>query len=312
MKIFFNVSDLNFLDDGENDSLSFIPTTAIKNKFSDKDLLRRIFTENIAVVPEPPTYSEVIQKLIDANAQTVDDVAKILSLYNPDDISAIIQKLIDTSPQPTTAEQIAKNPNILAYPYQANSVIYDYKYLNWTKLGKGNTQKNDSEYMFQECGTQLTDILPSTSSNIRIDFTVKPTINVTKTFLILYTTLTTTSNTQPVYAVGYNHSTKKYTMSRRSKTNGTTTTADNNYAKNSFTYNEEANLSLLKYTDGSMALFDGSGSYLARMDSTSTFIPRSIRINFSMTNTDTTSETVTIKNLQITNGTTLISSWKKI
>lgn len=321
MVTIFNVTALDFITGlTDREVLRFLPSRYLKKDSADSELIKRIFTEDIIVNPEPeptpqPVYPDIIQQLIDANPQpqTADDVAKILSLYNPDDISAIIQQLIKSNPQPTTAEQIAQNENILAYPYETNSAIYDYKYLNWSSLGDGYISRDKESYYFTEKGIQHTNIFPSTAADIRLDITITPSIDVTKTLFYLYTNLSTTGSSStytPHYALTYNADTDKYQIARRSTNNGTVTTSTE-YGDYSYNYTTPAKLTFRKYDDGSCDLFE-SGKRIAFIASTSSFKPRTIRINFSKTSgITTTSNNIEISYFKLTVNNSVISQWNK-
>lgn len=213
MKTFFTVSDLNFLDDGENDSLSFIPTPDIKNKFSDKELLRRVFTENIAVVPEPPTYSDIVQKIMEANPQT------------PEEVDGITK----------------------SYPYEIISKAYDYKYKLWKKVGNGDIFRDDEIYYTDGTAGLLLEKIFSTltSDTIEIFFSLKNYLiyagEVNQPTITLYNNITTTTTTTypllQVRTTTADDVTAKFRLAYRKATNGTTLSAETKWYDAHETFN---------------------------------------------------------------------------
>lgn len=320
MLTLFNVNEINFLNDnGDKDRLRFIPAKGIELNYTKWDLLQRIFTEDIIVNPDTPApeYPAIIQQLIDANPQptTAAQIAQILSLYNPSDISEIIRQLIDANPQPTTREEVAQN--VYAYPYESNSAIYDYKFLNWTQIDTGDIIRNGDEYTFNYAGVQFNNIAPLLTTNgVKIEMTVNfksPNNNVP--LVIFYNTVDTTSTKYPYVALNYNISDNLFNLSARTTNNGSINHYYQTYAK-VCDKKKDWNLTFFCNTDFSMRLniFNEDNVFHDFVDdSTATTLNlKNIRICVNKAATTTASNNTTIKKLKISyiNGDT-ISQWSK-
>lgn len=334
----FKVTDVNFVENStEKDILRFIPDNKLGKLYKNRELIKRIFTEDIEVNPEPEPviYPEVIQKLIDADAQTSADVARILSLYDPADISAILQTLINASPQPTTAADIAKilslyNPadiseilqtlinedpqpstvdavmqsnNILGYPYQNHSVIYDNVYNDWEKLGTGTITRQNSYNEFLNAGVQLSKDLsssyyPTVSTALTFDIDIQPFYVsgvINQNIIILYNSLATTNSNPPYYILQCRHDTTtatdevQFRIRKLTTTNGTEEIATLSpiYKTNSVT-----RLQFIIYDDGSQKLWGTERGAInwksTEITSTTQFTPKKLRVGFSRSSTATT------------------------
>lgn len=310
----FKVTDLNFVENAdEKEILRFIPDDKISKSYNNRELIKRIFTEDIEVNPEPEPviYPEVIQTLIDADAQTVADVAKILSLYNPDDISAILQTLINANPQPKTKEQICTNENILAYPYEYASEIFDYKFLIWSKLGSGTITRNNNSYTFNSAGVQHLNIFSGTEDTEVITVKIKITDDTKSGYpIVLYNSIDTSSTIYAYKSIQYTG--KKFRLRRLNSTNGTAQNGTTETISREFSTGDTAELIWWIYNDGTESLWDSSFSYgaaISNLTSTSTFYPKHIRINANKAATPTTYNFFAIEKL-IIRQTKVISQWQ--
>lgn len=320
----FKVSDIGFIaNDSDKEIFRFIPATDLNKKYDQKEILTRIFSEDVAVdeEPIPPEYTPIIQQLIDTDPQpeTAADVAKILSLYNPADISNIIKSLINSSPQPTDREGILNNEVAKGYPYESHSAIYDYKYLNWTKIGTGTITREGNNYTFNNAGVQHQNIVSDIiTDSIYITFEIKILDTPTSSIPIfrLYNTLSNTEHYYPF--IGVNFTTlRKFTMTRRQTTDGTQETATE---INDITFN------IGQTPEITFAVrSNGEETYLGRYNplpykelrafSTKTTIkPKNIRImvNNSATSTTYGNSAIKIQQLKISDGyNTIYSQWNK-
>lgn len=307
MKTIFKVSEINFVEDGA-DTLIFLPAAGLEKKFDQIELLQRIFTEEISIEPEPPTYSEIIQQLIDYDPQpqTKSDIAKILSLYNPDDISEIVKSLIAANCK--TADHI--NGIIKSYPYELNSAIFDYKYLNWTKIGNGTITRDNQSYSFNNSGVQLNNAFPL--AGVQLDFTMRIEIrDDTKTTvpIILFTSNNSTSTNTPYFGMIYRN--KKFTIQRVSTNNGTTQTSTEIYSK-TYPTGTTAYLRWRIFSDGSSEIRNGyDNNILAQLTSTSTYHPKHIRINANKSPTVGYYNFMDIKYFQFDSALITVSKWNK-
>lgn len=309
MKTIFKVSEINFVED-DTDTLIFLPAAGLDKKIDQIELLRRIFTEEISIEPEPPTYSEIIQQLIDHDPQpqTKSDIAKILSLYNPDDISEIVKSLIAAKCK--TADDI--NGIIKSYPYEKNSIIFDYLYNNWKKIGNGTVTRDNQSYSFNNSGVQLDNAFSTAGTSINIIIKIKirdDTKNTTP--IILFTSSNTTSTSTPYFAMNYNN--KKFTIQRRSTNNGTAPNSTEKFSK-TFPTGTTANLWWRIFDDGSSDIWDLDekyGTILAEITSASTYHPRHIRINANKAATASYYNFMDIEYFQVDYPTNTISKWNK-
>lgn len=278
----FNVSSLEFLDNiSDKDLLRFSPTRNLRKNYADYELIKRIFTEDITVNPEPeppPVYPEIIQTLIDSNCQTADDINQIIK----------------------------------SYPYEINSAIFDYKYLNWIKLGSGTITRTNEKYYFDQAGVRIANIFPLTAAKISIiiDVYTEDTANIQPIFF-LYTSTNGEDTLTPHFALSYNPETFRYIIQRRSTNNGTIV----NGTEYSYTLMNHKKLEFIKNTDGTVQLYSLDSNpkkLISEMSSSSTFKPRSIRINFGKGyGVETTSQTLTINQFQISVNDTVVSKWNK-
>lgn len=308
MKTIFKVSEINFVED-DTDSLTFLPAAGLDKKFDQIELLRRIFTEDISIEPEPPTYPEIIQQLIDYDPQpeTKADIAKILSLYNPDEISEILKTLIAAKCK--TADDI--NGIIKSYPYEKNSIIFDYYYNNWTKLGTGTITRDNQSYSFKNSGAQLNNAFSTAGTQIGIVMKIKIRDTITAALpIVLFTSNNTTSTTTPFFALRYGD--QKFTIRRLSTNNGTAQNSTEKFSK-TFPPGTTANLRWIIFSDGSSDLrdLDEYGTVLAEITSTSTYHPRHIRINANKSATVLYYNFIDIEYFRADYGSSTISQWNK-
>lgn len=318
----FNVTDLNFISDGSDaESLRFLPSRYLKKNISDRELIKRIFTEDISVNPEPVIYPEVIQTLIDADAQTVADVAKILSLYNPADISEILQTLINANPQPSTAEAVMQSNNILGYPYESNSAIYDCTYKNWSKLGTGTITRTNSEYLFKNAGVRFTNLSSTIqTAGLEIDFEIKIPDPIyaggqtVEDIIVLYNSLQTTSSKPAYYEFQIRRGTLRseffFRIHKLTTTNGTVETTDSNM----YNINTAIQIEFKIYDDGTVQarIKNKSDTVWQRIAITSTnkFNPQNIMIGFGRSSTATTvKNNFSLSTLTITQSFNILSKW---
>lgn len=305
MKTIFKVSEINFVEDGA-DTLIFLPAAGLEKKFDQIELLQRIFTEEISIEPEPPTYPEIIQQLIDYDPQpqTKSDIAKILSLYNPDDISEIVKKLIAANCQ--TADHI--NKIIKSYPYELNSAIFDYKYLNWKKLGNGTVTRDNQSYSFNNSGVQLDNAFPMAGFQLNFTMRIKIRDDTKSGFIImLFTSINSTSTMTPYFAISYKN--QKFIISRLSTNNGTTQTSTEIYSK-TYPTGTTAYLRWTIFDDGSSEIRNAyDGNILAQLTSTSTYHPKHIRINANKATTVSYGNFMDIEYFKADYSSIIISQW---
>lgn len=313
----FKVTDLNFVENADNkDVLRFVPDDKISKFYNNRELIKRIFTEDIEVNPEPEPviYPEVIQTLIDADAQTVADVAKILSLYNPDDISDILKALINTYPQPKTVEQICRNENILAYPYEKVSEIFDNYFFIWTKIGAGTiTHNTNLNYTFSNAGVQALNVLPGTAPKQKIEINIYIKINDdTKSGypIILYNSVDSTSTITAYKSIQYINN--QFRLRRLNSNNGTAQNGTIEPGAPTYKNDDTAWLTWTFNTDGTESLKDvHEGLIISNLTSTSTFYPKHCRINANKAATATTYNIFSISRFVIFKyPLTFISTWK--
>ena len=311
----FKVSDLNFIQyDSDKDILRFTPANSIEKASKNIELIKRIFEEDIIVNPDAPTptYSEVIQTLIDADAQTVEDVAEILDLYNPADIPEILQKLITANAD--TREKIVQNSNVLAYPYEQHSAIYDYKYVNWTAYGDLTPRRlsENGGYHITECALQRTSLFPSSQAEIKIELTFMPFIGINQGIFFLYTSLNTETVNKPYYRLIFSYDDRQYQVKKRATDNGTIQIGESDFSANNFSYGETVDLVFWKYKNGTMELRKSDGSILSLLESTSSFIPRSILIGSSgVTTKPSENLDANFLKFKISVNDTVVSQWHK-
>lgn len=310
MKTIFKVNEINFIDDeNEQNIFSFLPATGLEKKIDQIDLLHEIFNNDIEITPQTEV-TEIIQQLIDHNPQpeTKAEVAQILSLYNPDDISAIVKSLIAAKCK--TADDI--NEIIKSYPYELNSAIFDYKYLNWIALGDGTITRTDEKYYFNKAGVRIANIFPATAAKIRIVIDVYTTIETgIQPIFFLYTSTNGEETLTPHFALSCNGDTFRYIIQRRSTNNGTII----NGTEYSYTLTDRKKLEFIKNTDGTVQLYSLDSNpkeLISEISSSSSFNPRSIRINFGKGyGVTTTSNTLTINQFLISVNDTVVSKWNK-
>lgn len=320
MKTIFKVSEINFVEDGA-DTLIFLPAAGLEKKFDQIELLQRIFTEEISIEPEPPTYSEIIQQLIDYDPQpqTKSDIAKILSLYNPDDISEIVKSLIAAKCK--TADDI--NGIIKSYPYELNSAIFDYKYLNWTKLGTGTIARNEDTYTFTNAGVQKSNIIPKLNGEqLQFDCRVKILDDSsTKLLMILFNNINTSSVAYPFIDIIYrtNLTTGNYHFypERRLTNNGTVSrgTLFNSRNPTEIRKGDIADITLVITTDGIIYLWEYTNNHSSfsqyEIAQTSTLNLKNIRILTNINATPSYTNGLEIQRLSIKYNGQTISQWNK-
>lgn len=320
----FNVTDLNFISDGsDEESLRFLPSRYLKKNISDRELIKRIFTEDISVNPEPEPviYPEVIQKLIDEDAQTVADVAKILSLYNPADISEILQTLINENPQPSNTADICKI--IQAYPYEYASEVFDEYFILWPKIGSGTITKTADGYQFNNAAIQYKSFFPQGTTNfsyIDFYFQLHTTANqANSNVCILYNSTSTTSTAPPYFCVVARWDATNngfyFTVGRKTSTNAPSVTGDTSIKKY-IPANSDCLIKYIVYGDGSLYVhvYDGEEKLAniiqsCSIDSTTTFNPKNIRFMTNISSTIAYYNSVLIKECTIKEDNQIISNW---
>ena len=300
----FRVNELIFIgNSSEKESLRFIPAADFHKKYENFELIKRIFTEDIIVNPEPE-YSDVIQQLIDAGATTKADVAQILSLYNPEDMSAILQKLINANA--STIDDV--NGIVKSYPFENYSVIFDYQYKEWTKVGSG-TLTSDVEnaiYSFQNCGVQTTNF-DSDFFLLNITLMINSPITKNPEIITFFNNANTSSTRYPLLYLGYNYTTKKFFTCKRTTNNGTIISSTETHAI-TFEPDTYISLQLTKYDGGATILQSGTTEICRINDTTNT---RLKKIRIAANSGATVSYTnITVKNFKLKSSfTDTFSSW---
>lgn len=319
----FKVSDLNFIDSAD-EFFRFVPSEKISHKYQNNEIIKRLFTENVTVNPEPDTYPEIIQRLIDTEPQpsTAAEVAKILSLYNPADISAILRQLINTEPQPSTAEAICHILRL--YPYEDLSPIYDYKFLQWAKVGSGTITRDDDTYTFANAGVQKATFIPQLNGHTtQIKATVKM-LDISRTQLLftIYNTTHTTSTAYPqiwcIYRTTLSSNNNFFYPEIRTTNNGSVTrgTIGNLYGNPDLHQGDIGEITFTINSDGTLDLRSQKQAaqksmFTAYTSNTNTLNLRNIRICANINPTISYFSGIEIQKFQITYDGTIISQWNK-
>lgn len=277
----FKVSDIDFIQNSEDQEIfRFSPSSDVKKKIADYDLLKKIFYEDIEIFPEP---------------------------------TAIIEQLMKTQPQPQTENDIAQI--LKFYPYEVSSAIYDYKFRMWQKLGNGTITRNEEIYNFNNAAVQLNDFSDAMSySDIEVRMTLKIlSDNADGSILRFFNNLSSTTSSgttsYPYIGLNYSKTSKKFTLSQRLKNNGNTQNSVENYDVQ-FPADSIVNIRFYINSDGTSYLI-ADGKYICDLNTKNSLNLKKIRVLAKASSTLSTTNDIEIQKFAIFDPQT-ISRWNKI